>query len=506
MSETWRIDEADPAALDFVASALALIVRTGDLLALSGAAGGRVTIFVDALIGHLRGGAGEDASDRDGAGMQVHDTARLRIAHFDCHVADAKKSGLADALAQGLALVEWHERKPEALPADDLEIEIGEPAGNGTSRLLLRGHGAWAARLARLRAMVAFLERAAAGRPRLSYLQGDASTRAYARVRTQDRACILMDSPRQPDGPPIRDGKPYSAIAHLAEDVRPFVAVATALRRAGLSAPEVLAHDLDHGFLLIEDLGDRVYGAEVAARDDLAEIYRPAVDALVALREAGVSESIDLPGGAYRLPVYDEDALMIEVDLLLDWFWPAMRGSEAPDPVRAEFRSLWREQFAFLAHQPVGWVLRDYHSPNLIWLPEREGVARVGIIDFQDALRGPHAYDLVSLLQDARLDVPAAVERTLLAHYCAACERIDSTFNSTEFSRAYAVLGAQRNTKILGIFVRLAKRDGKSGYLAHLPRVATYLERDLAHPDLAALREWYDGQLPPESRRGPQAL
>ncbi|MGI9383902.1 MAG: aminoglycoside phosphotransferase family protein [Methyloligellaceae bacterium] len=503
MSETWRIDEADPAALDFIASALALIVRTGDLITLTG---GQSTSFGDALVGHIRGTPEADILSRDSANVQILETSRLRITRFGFRTAGAQEVGLADALAQGLALVEQGEHGSQALPADALEIETGEPDDDGTVRFELRGHGAWSGRLARLRAMAAFLKRATSGRPRLGYLQGDASTRAYARVRTQDRACILMDSPRQPDGPVIRDGKPYSAIAHLAEDVRPFVAVATALRAAGLSAPEVLAHDLDDGFLLIEDLGDRVYGAEVAARDDLSEIYRVAVDALVTLRGAGAPERLELPGGAYGLPAYDDAALMIEVDLLLDWFWPAAHGTEASEPARAEFRSLWRQQFDFLAGQPVGWVLRDYHSPNLIWLPEREGVARAGIIDFQDALSGPHAYDLVSLLQDARLDVPAAVERTLFAHYCAACERIDPTFDRTEFSRAYAVLGAQRNTKILGIFVRLAKRDGKTGYLAHLPRVAAYLERNLAHPDLVALRRWYDNHLPPETRREPQAL
>ena len=476
MSETWRIDGADPAALDFVASALALVVRAGDLIALTPAAGDRPDRFAAALIEHVGGG---------------HETPRLSIAQLD---ASGGAAGLAYALERGLALVRCG---GQALAEDALEIDLAEAGA-----LTLRGHGAWAGRLARLRAMAGFLERAAPGRPKLGFLQGDASTRAYARVATPERACILMDAPRQPDGPAIRDGKPYSAIAHLAEDVRPFVAVAGALRAAGLSAPEILAHDLENGFLLIEDLGDRVYGDEIAAGRDHVEIYRPAVDALLALRETGAPERLDLPGGAYRLPPYDEDAMTIEVDLLLDWYWPATQGGAAPGAARAAFHELWREQFAFLARQPVGWVLRDYHSPNLIWLPEREGAKRVGMIDFQDALRGPQAYDLVSLLQDARLDVPAAVERALFAHYCAACERNDPTFDTTDFSRAYAILGAQRNTKILGIFVRLDRRDGKPDYLAHLPRVTAYLERNLAHPDLAGLRRWYDAHLPPETRHG----
>src|SRR4029077_20603859 len=147
-----------------------------------------------------------------------------------------------------------------------------------------------------------------------------------------------------------------------------------------------------------------------------------------------------------------------------------------------------------------GWVLRDYHSPNLMWLPDRKGLKRVGLLDFQDALRGPLAYDLVSLLQDARLDVPEALERDQLARYCSARNAQSPHFSSDQFRTLYATLGAQRNSKILGIFARLAKRDGKRGYLAHIPRVARYLERNLAHPTLAALRAWYARELPPADR------
>jgi aminoglycoside/choline kinase family phosphotransferase len=151
-------------------------------------------------------------------------------------------------------------------------------------------------------------------------------------------------------------------------------------------------------------------------------------------------------------------------------------------------------------------VLRDYHSPNLIWLPERKGLKKVGVLDFQDGLLGPLAYDLVSLLQDARLDVPEALERELLARYCSARGAQNSKFSGDRFVSLYATLGAQRNSKILGIFARLAKRDGKRGYLAHIPRVARYLERDLAHPDLAALRDFYARQFPAADQLPPLAV
>jgi len=201
-----------------------------------------------------------------------------------------------------------------------------------------------------------------------------------------------------------------------------------------------------------------------------------------------------------NVPPFDLPALEIEIELLLDWFWPAACNEPAPQAARDEFARIWRPLFQRLQEEISGWVLRDYHSPNLIWLPEREGVARVGIIDFQDAMRGSHAYDLVSLTQDARRDVPADLEEHLLDFYCAEVGKADASFQPDLFRTAYAILGAQRNTKILGIFARLAARDGKAGYLRHIPRVSAYLERNLEHPELAELRDWYDRHLPASTR------
>ena len=170
-------------------------------------------------------------------------------------------------------------------------------------------------------------------------------------------------------------------------------------------------------------------------------------------------------------------------------------------PARDDFNSIWAAIFTRVLQSPKGWVLRDYHSPNLIALDQRAAPRDVGIIDFQDALIGPEAYDLVSVLQDARLDVSAALEAQLLDRYTSRAAQHGDGFDAAHFRFTYASLGAQRNTKILGIFARLAKRDGKRQYLAHIPRIWGYLERDLAHPDLAHLAAWYTRYLPPDVRR-----
>jgi aminoglycoside/choline kinase family phosphotransferase len=189
------------------------------------------------------------------------------------------------------------------------------------------------------------------------------------------------------------------------------------------------------------------------------------------------------------------NAFLIEVELLLDWYLPRL-GAELAESERESLRALWRELLQPAIDAPPTWVLRDFHSPNLLWLPKRSEIARLGVLDFQDAVIGPAAYDLASLLQDARVDVTEQLEVALLGRYVRGRRQKQPEFDTTAFIRTYATLAAQRASKILGIFARLDMRDGKPQYLRHLPRVWGYLQRGLGHPALEALNAWYIAHVP----------
>ena len=507
MSRTWTRD-LDEAGVVRLAELLALKIRVGDVIALRGDLGAGKTTLARALIAALLGDRAVEVPSPTFSLSQVYATPRLAIAHYDFYrlntADEAAELGFEEATATGAAIVEWPERAATLLPASRYDIEMAETADPAVRRVTVRGLGDAAVHSGRIGELMAFLDAQPRWQgARIAYLQGDASTRTYARLSADRESVLLMDAPRQPDGPPIRAGRSYSRIARLAEDmVRPFVAIGAVLRDAGLSAPEVAAMDLGKGLLLVEDLGDRVFGTEVAAGCGVqAELWRTAVDALIALRGVPVPASLPLPDGAsYTLPRRDRDAFEIEIELLLDWYWPALEGEPVSQVVRAEFRALWAPVLDRLLTLPRGWFLRDYHSPNLIWLPERKGIARVGIIDFQDALHEHFAFDLVSLLQDARVTVPEELEAELFAYYCAEIEKREPAFDRRVFAAAYADFGAQRNTRLLGLWARLLKRDGKPQYLQHIPRTWGYLARNLRGPALADLQTWYDRHFPPDVR------
>ena len=481
---------------------LALLIGPGDVITLSGDLGAGKTAAARAMIRYLAGDDALEVPSPTFTLVQAYDLPPYPLLHADLYrindAAELEEIGLSPLPEATVALIEWPERAPSALPQDRIDIALSHrPALGSTARAAeITGYGKAAAVVARLKALRQFLDGAGYAEAKRQRMAGDASTRSYARLIRDDGVAILMNSPRRPDGPAIYDGRSYSAAVHLAEDVKPFVAIAGALRERGFSAPAIRHADLDAGFLITEDFGSAGF-VEGDPPAPIVERYETATDMLAALHRETLPEILPLaPQVGYTLPTFDTEALLVEIGLMLEWYLPD-RGVEPTNNLRAEFVAMWRDLLSKPAAAAKTWVLRDFHSPNLIWLGEREGVARVGIIDFQDAVLGPAAYDLVSLLQDARIDVPEPLELALLTRYIKARRAADDGFDPAGFAELYAIMSAQRNTRLLGTFARLNRRDGKPQYLRHQPRIWTYLSRSLPHPVLARVRQWYIANVPP---------
>lgn len=329
----------------------------------------------------------------------------------------------------------------------------------------------------RFDAMQSFLQNAGWGGATISSLANDASFRRYLRVQLNDRSAVLMDAPP----------------SH--EDIRPFIHIARHLKCLGLSAPDILAADEDHGFLLLEDFGNETFSRLLNDGEDETKLYRLAVDVLIYLH--GLASQFAAPSG---LPVYNESRLLDEALLLVDWYLPAVLDRSPGEHERNSYIEAWKSALPHVHVSPPTLVLRDYHVDNLIRLSSRDGIAACGLLDFQDAVLGSSAYDLMSLLEDARRDVSATLKREMLDRYMDAANVSDRR----GFEEAFVILAAQRHAKVIGIFTRLRRRDGKSAYLAHIPRVWRLLENALSAAPLMPVAEWMEKHLPSSVRTVPE--
>jgi hypothetical protein len=352
----------------------------------------------------------------------------------------------------------------------------------------------------------AFLQDNGFGDLRIEPMSGDASTRSYARLHPPGGgALILMDQPPQhetapcpPDATPEqRRALGYNASARLAAGrIDAFASVAGYLRNRGLAAPEMLALDAEAGLAVLEDLGDDLFANRIAAGGEEQPLYEAAVDVLVRLHAEPPPALLEGSGLQWPLLAYDDLALATGCDLFLTW-WPVYRDLEPFGPeALAEWEAAWAPIRARGEAGATVFTHRDYHAENLVWRPEQPGPSSVGLLDFQDALRAHPAWDLLSLLQDARRDVPPALEAAMLDRYLAARPEVDRE----PFLADYRALAGLNNTRILFIFARQIAHFGRPRYVDFMPRTWAHLHRNLADPALAAVNAWFDRWLAPELR------
>ena len=479
---------------------LSLFARPGEWILLSGDLGTGKSALARAFIRALAPGHGDfEVPSPTFTLIQPYEFTRIPVAHADLYrignAAEVDELGLEELARTHVLLIEWPDRLPER-PAGWLEVHLDY---DGEGRIAtLSGSGRWAETLRRMESARAFLDAACGGKkPTRRYLQGDASSRRYERITCEGMPeAILMDMPERPDGPPIENGRSYDEIAGLSRHIRAVEAINTTLRAKGYCAPETLGFDPDAGLMLQEFLAGEVFG-QCYEKGNMQAPLRAAVELLADMARRDWPAQVALPDGSVHVVrAYDQAAMEVEVRLLTDWFWPRLTGTPIPGGALVEYLQAWRELLPAAGGGRAVWVLRDFHSPNLIWRPDEVGFARIGLVDVQDAVMGPAAYDLASLLQDARIPIPEKMESAMLAHYMGLRREGETDFDARQFELDYLLMGTQRACKVLGIFVRLDARDGKPAYLSRIPHVADYLRRNLTDPRLSILAQWFARHLP----------
>jgi tRNA threonylcarbamoyl adenosine modification protein YjeE len=484
-----HLDDDD--ATDRLGEDLALALKPGDCLALSGDLGAGKSSLSRALIRALADDAELEVPSPTFTLVQSYDL-RIPVSHFDLYrlgdSAELTELGFDEALQNGICLVEWPEMAASELPDDRIVLTLThEGAGR---RVTIQAPDKQDARIRRVLAIRDFLRDAGYPSAKRRFLTGDASLRAYEAVYADDGVRrILMDWPPLPEGPPVLDGKPYPKVAHIAENAYPFVAIAETLRHDGFAAPEIYRVDYDNGILLIEDLGSD--GVLDDQGTPIAERYLESVACLAALHAKKMPQDIQVTDAhVHHIPEFDRTAMKMEVRLVLDWHLPWKRdGARPSDAEREEYLAIWDDLIDQLDAAEKNLLLRDFHSPNIIWREQESGIRRVGLIDFQDAMIGPTAYDLASITQDARVTIEPALFDRLMQHYLS-LRHAQGGFDEAGFLKSWAIMSAQRNCKLAGLWVRLMQRDGKPGYMKHMPRTLAYLDVALRHETLAPLRDW----------------
>ncbi|WP_181703742.1 tRNA (adenosine(37)-N6)-threonylcarbamoyltransferase complex ATPase subunit type 1 TsaE [Chthonobacter albigriseus] len=488
------IDVADEAGTRQLAEDVAAILRPGDVVALSGDLGMGKSAFARAALRALAGDAALEVPSPTFTLVQTYDLPALSAAHFDLYrlgdASELDEIGFDAAMREGVCLVEWPERAAGQLPADTLVVAISDGAGPEGRRFAFHGRGAWGERLTRTLAVRRLLDGHGFAGARRHPMPGDASSRRYERVRTGERSAVLMDWPRLPRGPELLPGRTYGDLVHVQSDPLAFVAVADLLQAVGFRAPTIHGVDREAGLIVMEDLGT---GSLVDDAGRPIEGRFVAAAAVLADKDGRpLPRSVETAIGTWTVPDFDSDAIRTELSLFPTWYHRLVTGREADAGVLEDFRQATAPLVEHILALPRGLLLRDVIAPNLVWMEGSSPREQVGFLDFQDAMIGPTVYDIVSLVTDVRRDFQPTLVEAMLDAYAARRRQDDPRFDRAAFDEGFAVVSAQRNLKILGGFARLALRDGRTGYLAHLPRARARVESALAHPVLAPVRLWYE--------------
>ena len=471
-------------------------LNKGDWLLLSGDLGAGKTELARCIIRQIFG-VHTDVPSPTFTLIQHYESPEIKLLHTDLYRLESSEEiaelGLLDE-TDSIVLVEWPEKLGVYMPEKAVTIHLEDVGSIRQCTLHVAPDNADFFHglddfINREKVLTDFLEKNGYGQAVRTTLAGDASSRRYERLEMDNKRFILMDWPALPN-----ENDDYKAKVFLSKSVTDFRDICAYLIRCGLSAPEIYAQDDAQGLLVLEDFGQHNFTETIDAKDPhLPILYHESIMALAALYHYADTENPQTNARQFSTPVrYDKAIILTEIQKFIDWYMPSLEKT-LPDSALVAWEEIWGALVTKLEAMKVHDVmmLRDVHSPNLHWLDNRQSIRRVGFIDIQDGIAGHPAYDVVSLLQDARRDLPKDFEGRFKALYVT-----ETGLDAGDFDTAYNIFGVQRNLRILGIFVWLSKVQGKSSYLQHIPRVNGYIKAGLAHAALADLRGWFETYVP----------
>lgn len=471
-------------------------LNKGDWLLLSGDLGAGKTELARCIIRQIFG-VHTDVPSPTYTLIQHYESPEIKLLHTDLYRLESSEEiaelGLLDE-TDSIVLVEWPEKLGVYMPEKAVTIHLEDVGSIRQCTLHVAPDNADFFHglddfINREKVLTDFLEKNGYGQAVRTTLAGDASSRRYERLEMDNKRFILMDWPALPN-----ENDDYKAKVFLSKSVTDFRDICAYLIRCGLSAPEIYAQDDAQGLLVLEDFGQHNFTETIDAKDPhLPILYHESIMALAALYHHADTENPQTNARQFSTPVrYDKAIILTEIQKFIDWYMPSLEKT-LPDSALVAWEEIWGALVTKLEAMKVHDVmmLRDVHSPNLHWLDNRQSIRRVGFIDIQDGIAGHPAYDVVSLLQDARRDLPKDFEGRFKALYVT-----ETGLDAGDFDTAYNIFGVQRNLRILGIFVWLSKVQGKSSYLQHIPRVNGYIKAGLAHAALADLRGWFETYVP----------
>ncbi|WP_208435520.1 tRNA (adenosine(37)-N6)-threonylcarbamoyltransferase complex ATPase subunit type 1 TsaE [Bartonella phoceensis] len=483
-------------ATKLFAQDLALALKPGDLVTLQGDLGSGKSTIARTIIHTLANDNTLDVPSPTFTLVQSYQLPKFEIIHADLYrlsmAEEIDELGLYEAREKSILLIEWPEKGAYLLGPITFAL-ILQYEEHGRHVTLTSSHHS-TERLQRSFAIRTFLKTHGRGYVHRYLLAGNASSRSYELLDDGQHREVLMDAPTMQMEQSA--DLAYVTMTHLAKDIRQFVGINQIILDNGFSAPHIFVTDFEQGLLILEDFGCE--GILDQSGNPIEERYIACSELLAIFHQKSWPFEKQFATFLLQIPSYDYQALQSELSLLLDWYLPFQTQKNLNQKHREGFFTCWQPYLDSLTQGENTFVMRDYHSPNIFWRVHKEGIARIGLIDFQDGLQGPTAYDLVSLAQDARVFISPTLEAKILDAYCNARHKAPRSFDENEFRKLYAFAGAQRASRILGIFVRLHQRDGKSSYLKYLPHVQDYLARNLSQPMLAPLQRFYQkiGLLP----------